>query len=83
MQSSACRKQGFIELKERDRWAEEGILQKGGKYFYSREGSTLVAFTVGAEFEPGERAHSAAFSILMELSSFGIRLASKHTGARL
>lgn len=45
--------EGFFELKEGRRWAEVGVLQKGGKYFYSREGSTLVAFTVGGEFEPG------------------------------
>jgi aspartyl aminopeptidase len=45
--------EGFVELKEGRRWEEEGMLKKAGKYFYSREGSTLVAFTVGGEFEPG------------------------------
>jgi aspartyl aminopeptidase len=47
------RDQGFVELKEKEEWAEKGMLQKGGKYFYNREGSTLVAFTVGGGFEPG------------------------------
>ena len=47
------RGEGFVELKEDSRWAEEGMLQQGGKYFYTREGTTLVAFTVGGKFEPG------------------------------
>jgi len=51
--SKQLQAEGFVELKEGERWAEEGMLQKGGKYYYSREGSTLVAFTVGGEFEPG------------------------------
>jgi hypothetical protein len=53
--SEQLRSEGFVELKEGERWAEEGVLAKGGKYFYNREGSTLVAFTVGGEFEPGGR----------------------------
>jgi len=51
--SEQLRAEGFVELKEGERWAEEGMLQKGGRYYYSREGSTLVAFTVGGGFEPG------------------------------
>ncbi|KAL4425327.1 hypothetical protein ABPG75_009343 [Micractinium tetrahymenae] len=41
---------GFTQLSERQGW--EG-LQKGGRYFFTRNGSTLVAFAVGAKYEPG------------------------------
>jgi aspartyl aminopeptidase len=34
---------GFSELCEKDPWT----LQKGGKYFYTRNSSALVAFTIG------------------------------------
>ena len=53
--SAQLRNEGFVELKEGFLWAEEGALERGGKYFYHREGSTLVAFTVGGNFEPGAR----------------------------
>ena len=53
--SAQLRSEGFLELKEGFQWTEEGALKRGGKYFYHREGSTLVAFTVGGKFEPGER----------------------------
>ena len=35
---------GFIALSETDDWA----IEEGGKYFVERNGSSLVAFTVGA-----------------------------------
>lgn len=41
---------GFTQLSERQGW--DG-LQKGGRYFFTRNGSTLVAFAVGAKYEPG------------------------------
>lgn len=34
---------GFIEIKEEDRW----ILQKSGKYFFTKNQSALIAFVVG------------------------------------
>lgn len=34
---------GFVELKERDAWT----LQPGGRYFVVREGSSIIAFTLG------------------------------------
>lgn len=42
---------GFTQLYERDSWI--GKLQPGGKYFYHRNQSTIVAFTVGAQYKAG------------------------------
>lgn len=39
--------QGFEELKLKDNWK----LQKGGKYLLEHHGSTVFAFTIGADFE--------------------------------
>jgi len=44
---------GFTGLEERDSWALGKKVSKGGKYFYQRNGSTIVAFTVGNMYEPG------------------------------
>jgi len=41
------------QLKEEDSWMEKGTLRKGGRYFFTRAASTLVAFAVGGAFEPG------------------------------
>ena len=44
---ATCMKQltdaGFTQISEADKWD----LQAGGKYVFSRNGSTIVAFTVG------------------------------------
>ena len=42
---------GFTELAEDESWS--GALKPGGKYFYRRNGSSLVGFAVGAEFAAG------------------------------
>ena len=42
---------GFTELSETDAWSP--VLKPGGSYFYVRNGSTLVAFTVGGAFKAG------------------------------
>ena len=42
---------GFKELSEDESWI--GDLKRGGKYFYRRNGSTLVAFAVGSDFTAG------------------------------
>lgn len=39
------------QLSERKTWQDE--LQKGGKYFISRNGSSLIAFTVGGGYKSG------------------------------
>jgi aspartyl aminopeptidase len=42
----------FTELPERESWADK--IRLGGKYFVSRNGSSLVAFGVGGRWEPGK-----------------------------
>ncbi|MCJ1475787.1 hypothetical protein MMC13_004451 [Lambiella insularis] len=42
---------GFTKLSERVLWTDK--LEKGGKYFYDRNGSGLVVFTVGSNYKPG------------------------------
>ncbi len=41
---------GFVELKEREAWS----LERGKKYFYTRNASACVAFAVGGGYEPGD-----------------------------
>lgn len=43
---------GFKRLRESEPWDEH--LERGGKYFYTRNQSALVAFAVGEKFTPGE-----------------------------
>eukprot|EP00927_Polykrikos_kofoidii_P054788 TRINITY_DN4915_c0_g1_i1.p1 TRINITY_DN4915_c0_g1~~TRINITY_DN4915_c0_g1_i1.p1 ORF type:complete len:478 (+),score=104.35 TRINITY_DN4915_c0_g1_i1:71-1504(+) len=45
--------QGFSELREDTAWAKGGLVKPGGKYYYTRNMSTLVAFTVGEKFAAG------------------------------
>src|SRR4051812_18447603 len=42
---------GFVELPPRDDWT--GKIEAGGKYWMTRNGSSLVAFTVGKKYKPG------------------------------
>ncbi|KAI0122934.1 aminopeptidase I zinc metalloprotease-domain-containing protein [Xylariales sp. AK1849] len=44
-------KLGYTELPARDDWT--GKLEPGGKYFSTRNGSTVIAFTVGKAYKPG------------------------------
>jgi len=48
---------GFKELKEADAWCKDGLIQPGGKYYYTRSMSTIVAFCVGGKFEGGGGFH--------------------------
>ncbi|KAF2718941.1 peptidase M18, aminopeptidase I [Polychaeton citri CBS 116435] len=43
---------GFTELSERDAWD----VKAGGSYYVDRNGSSLIAFTVGAKYQPGNGA---------------------------
>lgn len=42
---------GFIKLSERELWTDK--LEKGGKYYCDRNGSGLIAFTVGSKYQSG------------------------------
>ncbi|KAI8986409.1 peptidase M18 [Pilobolus umbonatus] len=44
-------KAGFKEIKERDSW--HNVVELGGKYYFTRNGSAIVAFTVGNKYVPG------------------------------
>lgn len=44
---------GYQRLSEKEPWS----LQKGRRYFFTRNMSTLVAFAVGAEYQPGNGFH--------------------------
>lgn len=44
-------KNGFSELSERINWL--GKFKRGGKYFVTRNGSSIIAFTVGNKWVPG------------------------------
>jgi aspartyl aminopeptidase len=51
--SAAARfeKAGFVRINERDSWAS--TVRPGGKYYLTRNGSSIVAFTVGGKWRPG------------------------------
>lgn len=53
VQSAVTRlvKAGFEEIKERDSWSS--TLQPGGKYYLTRNGSSIVAFAIGKKWKPG------------------------------
>ncbi|KAI1103092.1 aminopeptidase I zinc metalloprotease-domain-containing protein [Jackrogersella minutella] len=42
---------GYKELPARDDWS--GKLEAGGKYFVTRNGTSIIAFTVGKAYKPG------------------------------
>ncbi|KAI9891448.1 MAG: hypothetical protein M1814_002767 [Vezdaea aestivalis] len=44
-------KAGFKGLRERDSWSS---LQPGGKYYVTRNGSSIVAFAIGQKWTPGK-----------------------------
>jgi aspartyl aminopeptidase len=44
-------KAGFKQIKERDPWSS--TLKPGGKYYLTRNGSTLVAFAIGSQWKAG------------------------------
>ena len=48
---------GFTHIDEETIW--KTILKKGGKYYYTRNKSSIVAFVIGANYKPG-----SAFKII-------------------
>lgn len=52
--ASRLRSTGFTKLSERDQWKSE--LKRGGKYYVTRNGSSLVAFTIPFRYVPGKGA---------------------------
>lgn len=52
--SDQLKSHGFTQLSERESWSER--LQKGGKYFVPRNGSSLIAFVIGLNYDPGNGA---------------------------
>lgn len=52
--ASRLTKHGFKELSERAVWTDH--ISEGGKYFVQRNGSSLIAFVVGEDYEPGNGA---------------------------
>ncbi|KAI0097083.1 peptidase [Daldinia grandis] len=44
-------KAGFAPVRERDNWSS--TLRPGGKYYMTRNGSTIVAFAIGSKWKPG------------------------------
>ncbi|KAI1637662.1 peptidase [Biscogniauxia mediterranea] len=53
VQSAIARleKAGFTGIKERENWSS--TLKPGGKYYMTRNGSTIVAFAIGSKWKPG------------------------------
>lgn len=53
VQSAIARldKAGFVKVKERENWSS--TLKPGGKYYMTRNGSTIVAFAIGSKWKPG------------------------------
>lgn len=47
--STRLEKAGFEKISEKDDWH----LQKRGKYYFTRNGSSIVAFVVGDKYKPG------------------------------
>lgn len=44
---------GFTQLFERDNW-NISLLEKAGKYFVTRNGSSIISFTIGGQYQPGD-----------------------------
>ena len=52
---------GFTNLSERDSWTDK--LSRGGKYCFTRNGSSVIAFVVGNKYESGNGASVIATHI--------------------
>ena len=52
---------GYIKLSERESWTDK--IKQGGKYFLERNGSSVIAFSVGSNYKPGNGASIVAAHI--------------------
>ena len=52
---------GFTKLSERDSWTSK--LSRGGRYFFERNGSSVIAFVVGGQYKSGNGASIIASHI--------------------
>jgi aspartyl aminopeptidase len=72
---------GFSPLNEDDYWKAGRVLKKGGKYFYTRNKSSIVAFVVGEKYSPG-----SGFKVLgahTDSPNLRIKPRSKRSGSGL
>ena len=70
-------KAGFEEIKERDSWSSS--LTPGGKYYLTRNGSSIVAFGIGKKWKPGNPI--AMIGAHTDSPTLRIKPVSKKTGA--
>lgn len=59
--SKRLESRGFKKLSERDSWKSK--LTKGGRYYFERNGSSVIAFVVGDKYESGNGASVIASHI--------------------
>ena len=59
--SERLKSKGFIEISERDSW--HTTLHPGGKYFVTRNGSSMIAFEIGKNYRSGNGAAIVASHI--------------------
>ncbi|PTB78455.1 peptidase M18, aminopeptidase I [Trichoderma longibrachiatum ATCC 18648] len=74
------RQSGYVELPARDSWADK--IQPGGKYWVTRNGSSLIAFAVGKSYKPGNGEFITAGRIDDKLCSWSALLGLLHSTER-
>jgi aspartyl aminopeptidase len=70
-------KAGFEEIKERDSWSSS--LQPGGKYYLTRNGSSIIAFAIGKKWKAGNPIGMVAAHT--DSCTLRLKPVSKKTGA--
>lgn len=71
---SKLHKAGYIKLNERENWTTGKVkLEHGGKYFVSRNGSSLIAFVVGEQYKVGDNGVGMVVGHIDALTARGIQ----------